>query len=108
MSAPTSPRTLTTKELARRLSVSRATVSIVLNGRAQQRNITPETTRRVLDAARALGYVPNRAAPNLRRQRSGVIGVVLANFRMDWAERVMTGLLEVFDPSGFTPFVATH
>ncbi len=101
-------RPVTTKDLARRLSVSRATVSIVLNGRAQQRNITPETTQRVLEAARELGYVPNQAARTLRRQRSGVIGVVLADFSMDWAERVMSGLLAVFDPGGFTPFVATH
>jgi LacI family transcriptional regulator len=101
-------RPVTTKDLARRLSVSRATVSIVLNGRAQQRNITPETTQRVLEAARELGYIPNQAARTLRRQRSGVIGVVLADFSMDWAERVMTGMLAVFDPGGFTPFVATH
>lgn len=101
-------RNVTTKEIARRLQVSRATVSIVLNGRSQQRSITPETTRRVLDAAKELGYVPNIAARNLRRQRSGVIGVVLANFRMEWAEQVMTGMLDVFDQGGFTPFVATH
>jgi LacI family transcriptional regulator len=41
-------------------------------------------------------------------QRSGVIGVVLADFRMDWAERVMRGMGEIFDPGEYTPLVATH
>jgi LacI family transcriptional regulator len=101
-------RNVTTQSIAEKLGVSRATVSIVLNGRAKQRKIRPETTRKVLEAAREMHYVPNQTALNLRRQRSGIVGVLLANFRMDWAERVMSGLLEVFDPRGYCPFVAAH
>lgn len=99
---------VTSAMLAEQLGVSRATVSIVLNGHGPQRKISPTTIQRVLDAAREQGYAPNRTARNLRMQRSGVIGVVLADFRMDWAERVMRGMSEEFDPGDYTALVATH
>jgi len=99
---------VTSAMLANQLGVSRATVSIVLNGHGPKRKISPTTIQRVLDAARDQGYAPNRTARNLRLQRSGVIGVVMADFRMDWAERVMRGMGEVFDPGEYTPLVATH
>jgi len=102
------PQKVTSGFLARKLGLSRATVSIVLNGRGPERKITPKTVQRVLDAAREYNYVPNQTARNLRRQRSGVIGVILANFSMDWAERVMTGMLQVLDERRYCPFVATH
>jgi LacI family transcriptional regulator len=99
---------VTSAMLAEQLGVSRATVSIVLNGHGPSRKISATTIQRVTDAAREQGYSPNRMARNLRLQRSGVIGVVLADFRMDWAERVMRGMGEVFDPGERTPLVATH
>jgi LacI family transcriptional regulator len=99
---------VTSAMLADQLGVSRATVSIVLNGHGPARKISPLTIQRVLDAAREQGYAPNRTARNLRLQKSGVIGVVLADFRMDWAERVMRGMGEVFDPGEYTPLVGTH
>ena len=99
---------VTSAMLANQLGVSRATVSIVLNGHGPKRKISPATIQRVLDAARDQGYAPNRTARNLRLQRRGVIGVVLADFRMDWAERVMRGMGEIFDPGEYTPLVATH
>ena len=102
------PAPITAEELARRLGISRATVSIVLRGDAVRRKISPATTRRVLEAARKHNYVPNLAARMLRRQRRDMIGVIFPNFRLDWAERVMTGMLEVLGPSPYTPFVATH
>jgi DNA-binding LacI/PurR family transcriptional regulator len=99
---------VTSAMLADQLGVSRATVSIVLNGHGPARKISPVTIQRVLDAARDQGYAPNRTARNLRLQKSGVIGVVLADFRMDWAERVMRDMGEVFDPGEYTPLVGTH
>ncbi len=99
---------VTSAMLADQLGVSRATVSIVLNGHGPARKISPVTIQRVIDAARDQGYAPNRTARNLRLQKSGVIGVVLADFRMDWAERVMRGMGEIFDPGEYTPLVGTH
>jgi LacI family transcriptional regulator len=99
---------VTAAMIAQRLGVSRATVSIVLNGQGEARKLSPATIQRVAAAARELGYAPDRAARHLRLRRSGVVGVLLADFRMDWSERVMTGMAEVFDPSAHTALVATH
>ena len=99
---------VTAEKLAKKLGLSRATVSIVLRGDAVRRKISDQTTQRVLDAAREYNYVPNQAARMLRRQRTDIVGVILPDFRLDWAERVMDGMLEIFDASPCSPFVAIH
>lgn len=46
----------TIKEVAAKCGVSAATVSYVLNGKSEERHISPETTSKVLQAAKELGY----------------------------------------------------
>lgn len=70
----TSRRLPTMADVARLAGVSRATVSFVLNDRDQM--ISESTRQRVLDAAQALGYRPNRTARSLRSQRTATIGFV--------------------------------
>ncbi len=67
----------TIRDVARRAGVSGATVSYILNGRGNQRSrISAATQARVLAAADELGYTPNAAARNLRRQRTDRICLV--------------------------------
>ena len=61
-------------ELARHLGLSPATVSRAL---AQHEAIALKTRERVAQAARELGYVPNRAAQALASGRSGFVGFLL-------------------------------
>ena len=70
-------RRVTRSEVARRAGVAPTTVSAVLNGRAESVRISAETCERVLEAARALGYVPNAAARSLRRRGSRTIALML-------------------------------
>ncbi len=104
----TTSQPVTLEEIARQAGVSRSTVSIVLRGQEKERKISKTTITRVRHAAKELNYVPNHMARSLRLQRSGMIGVVVSNLRADWAESIMGGMLEVFRPSGYTPFVAIH
>jgi len=99
---------VTSTQLAAKLGLSRSTVSIVLRGDAERRKIPRKTVDRVLRGAERYNYVPNQIAQRLRTQRSGVVSVIVVNFRMDWTEAVMDGVLEVLEPKGLTPFVATH
>jgi DNA-binding LacI/PurR family transcriptional regulator len=62
----------TSVDVAKASGVSRATVSYVLNGAANQ-VISAETRRRVLEAAERLGYAPYAPARALRSGRSDVI-----------------------------------
>ncbi|MDR2052709.1 MAG: LacI family transcriptional regulator [Treponema sp.] len=54
-------RSVNAKDVARDAGVSSATVSYVLN-RKPSKTISRETTQRVMDSVRKLGYVPNQAA----------------------------------------------
>lgn len=57
---------ITITALAQRIGVSIATVSSVLNNRSKQRRISPETIRKVRQAAAEAGYLPNVSARRLR------------------------------------------
>ncbi|MCZ2805742.1 LacI family DNA-binding transcriptional regulator [Modestobacter sp. VKM Ac-2983] len=76
------PRKPTMPDVARAAGVSAMTVSYVYN---KPDRVAPDTQRRVLEAADELGYAgPNAAARNLRRGRTGNIGVVLGE-RLSYA-----------------------
>lgn len=64
---------VTIKQVARLAGVSASTASYALNGRPE---IKPETTQRVLEAARQLQYVPNRMAQNFRNKKTNTLMVV--------------------------------
>jgi LacI family transcriptional regulator len=95
-------------ELSRKLGLSHATVSFVLNGLGKQKKISPATIKRVQEAAVKYNFAPNLFARSLKTQRSGMVGVILGNLSMDWAETVMVAIQDVFDSTQYVPFVATH
>ncbi|MFI6858824.1 LacI family DNA-binding transcriptional regulator [Streptomyces sp. NPDC050421] len=65
-------------DVARHAGVAPTTVSNVLNGRAEDLRISPETAQRVRDSAARLGYIPRASARALRGGRSHTIGLLLA------------------------------
>jgi DNA-binding LacI/PurR family transcriptional regulator len=66
---------VTISDLARRLQISKASVSYALNGRS---GVSEETRRRVLSLAEELGFHPNSAAVALSASRTRTIGIVIA------------------------------
>ena len=64
----------TLKEVAEKAGVSAATVSYVLN---ESRKVRPETERRVLWAAKELGYHPNVLARSLAVGHSAMFGLIV-------------------------------
>ncbi len=69
-------RRINMKDIAREANVSVATVSYVINKRKDQ-TIAKSTIKRVEDAVKKLGYVPNLAAKALVENKSYLIGVVI-------------------------------
>lgn len=71
---PSRPRAVTLQDVADRAGVSRSAASFALTNRGR---VAEATRERVREAARELGYRPNRTARNLRTQRTGTIGLCL-------------------------------
>lgn len=60
----------TIKDVAKLANVSVTTVSIIINGKSEERKISAITQERVQNAMRELGYQPNLSARRLRSQDS--------------------------------------
>jgi len=65
------------KDIADSLGVSKALVSLVLNGKGDERGINKNTQERVRVKAKELNYVPNQYARGLRVGRTDTIGVIV-------------------------------
>jgi LacI family transcriptional regulator len=65
---------ITIHDVAKRLNLSITTVSRALDG---YDDVSEETRQRVIEMAREMGYVPSRAARQLRRQQAEAIGYIL-------------------------------
>lgn len=60
----------TIKDVAKQAGVSVTTVSIIINGKSEERKISTATQQRVAEAMRDLGYQPNLSARRLRSQEN--------------------------------------
>ena len=95
-------RTLTLRDVSEASGVSEMTVSRVLRNRG---DVSPSTRERVLEAARVLGYVPNKIAGGLASQRVNLVGVIIPSLSNMVFPEVMTGISEVLDNTGLQPVV---
>lgn len=73
----------TIKDVARSLNISITTVSRALDG---YDDVARETRELVIRTAAEMGYTPNRAARQLRRQRSETIGYILPTDKPQFAD----------------------
>ena len=79
----------TIRDVARRASVSVASVSRALNGLD---NVRKETRDRVVAAAAELGYVPHAGARSLSLARAHAIGVVLPDLHGEFFSEIVRGM----------------
>jgi LacI family transcriptional regulator len=95
----------TLKDVAADAGVSVATAARVLNGDPQLR-VRPATRERVLAAADALDYRPNRVASGLRTRRTGTIALVLPDPQnLAWGE-TLRGVERAAAERGYVVVVA--
>ena len=99
---PVPRRLLTLRDVSEASGVSEMTVSRVLRNRG---DVSDATRERVLEAARRLGYVPNKIAGALASQRVNLVGVVIPSLSNMVFPEVMTGISEVLDDTGLQPVV---
>jgi LacI family transcriptional regulator len=67
------------KDIAEKLGVSPALVSLVLNGKEKEGRVNEETARKIRELAAKLNYAPNRFAKALKKGKSGILGLIIAD-----------------------------
>ena len=96
------------KELAARLDLSPATLSVVLNGSAVAETIPQQTKNRIFEAAKRFNYRPNYIARSLRAQRTFTVGVVVPELSDGYSAMVLSGVEDHLLGEGYFYFVASH
>ncbi|MFT5778410.1 MAG: LacI family transcriptional regulator [Crocinitomicaceae bacterium] len=92
-------------DIAKALSVSKATVSFVLNGKGDQFNISKEKQRLIKEKAKELSYVPNFFAKSLRQGETKTIGLVLPDISNAFYAELSKTIQEQLYAEGYTTFI---
>ncbi|GGB00161.1 LacI family transcriptional regulator [Allosediminivita pacifica] len=96
------PRPLTLRDVSEASGVSEMTVSRVLRNRG---DVSQSTRERVLEAAKSLGYVPNKIAGALASQRVNLVAVIIPSLRNMVFPEVMSGISGVLEETVLQPVV---
>ncbi len=99
---------LSLKELAERLRLSPATVSLVINNSPVADSIPKETKDRIFAAVRKYKYRPNFFARSLRARRSFTVGVIVPEVSEGYSASVMSGIEDYLLQEGYFYFVVSH
>jgi LacI family transcriptional regulator len=103
-----STRRITLRELAEQLSLSRTTISMILNDVPEAARFPENTRQRVVESARRLGYRPNYFARSLGRKRTYLIGVIAPDFGNGYEAAILSGFQRCLLNTGYTSFISTH
>ena len=89
----------TVKDIARIAGVSHGTVSNVLNGR---QGVAIDKARRVQEAVRVLGYVPDGNARSLKTSKTRSVAVILPNIVDPHFAQLFTGIERILAENGYS------
>ncbi|MCC7320218.1 MAG: LacI family DNA-binding transcriptional regulator [Rubellimicrobium sp.] len=95
-------RPLTLRDVSEASGVSEMTASRVLRGKG---DVSEATRIRVLEAARAIGYVPNKIAGALASNRVNLVAVVIPSLGNMVFPEVLSGISAALEDTGLQPVV---
>lgn len=93
---------ITLKEVAEAVGVSTMTVSRVINNRP---NVDENTRKKILEAARKMGYTPNHVAKSLVSSRTYTIGVIIPEISHSFFPEVVRGIEEATNNKNYQIFL---
>lgn len=94
---------VTIYDIALKLSLSPATVSRALKDHPA---VKKPTKKRVMDAAKELGYRTNNFASNLRSKQTNTIGVILHELNSNFITAVLAGIEKITTEAGYDLIIA--
>jgi LacI family gluconate utilization system Gnt-I transcriptional repressor len=97
-----SKRPLTLRDVSEASGVSEMTVSRVLRNKG---DVSDATRKRVQDAAKSLGYVPNKIAGALASQRVNLVAVIIPSLGNMVFPEVLSGVSEILADTELQPVV---
>src|SRR5688572_5504743 len=92
------PKEITIYDIAKALEISPATVS---RGLKDHPGIRKDTKKRILEAARVMGYQHNTFASSLRIKKTHTIGVVIPQLNSYFQSAVISGMEKVANDRGY-------
>lgn len=93
-----SKSSVTIKDIAKLLGISKSTVSRALT---EHSDINAETRERVLAMAKKLDYQPNAIALNLKQQRTNTIGIIIPETVNRFFSKAVGGIQKVANLAGY-------
>lgn len=94
---------ITIYDIARKLSLSSATVSRALNGNP---SINKNTRKKIMETAKAMGYRHNNFASNLRKQKTNTIGIIIHELNSNFITSVLAGIEKITNEAGYDIIIA--
>lgn len=94
-------------EIAKHLQVSKSTVSLVINGKAEQGRISKALAKRILDYVEEIGYKPNALAQSLATGKSRTIGLIVENIGDSFFGPIALYIEENLRPFGYQVFYSS-
>lgn len=79
-------------DIAKELKVSATTISFVLNGKAQEKRISEEVKKKILDYVKKVGYSPNQVAKSLRTGKTNIIGMLVEDISDPFFSSISRGI----------------
>jgi LacI family transcriptional regulator len=93
-----SPKEITIYDIAKALDISPATVS---RGLKDHPGIKKDTKKKIVEAARQMGYQHNNFARNLRIKKTNTIGVIIPRLNSYFMSAVIAGMEKVANDRGY-------
>jgi len=94
----------TLADLARITGLSKSTISGVLNNKS---GFSEKTRKKVLEAAKKYGYVPNEIAQGLSSKLTKSIGLIIKDITNPFYNHITKGVQEVAGEHGYTVFLCS-
>lgn len=89
------------KDIAQQAGVSPTTVSFVLNGKAKEKRISEQVSKRILKIASKLKYKPNQLARGLRTGKTKTIGLIIEDIANNFFANVAKVVEDEADKYGY-------
>jgi LacI family transcriptional regulator len=98
-----STRDVTIYDIAKALEISPATVS---RGLKDHPGIRKDTKKKILDAAKKMGYQHNTFASNLRKKHTNTIGVIIPRLNSYFMSTVISGMQKIANSHGYNLIIS--